>query len=293
MPYLGELSALLTAVMWSGSSMAFTAAAVRIGSVQLNINRMILAAVFLFATILIFNLDYHLTQYQIIYLSLSGLVGLLFGDSFLFKAFQLIGARLSMLLMALAPAMTAVLAYFFLGETIKLLGIIGMIITLGGIALVVLDRKDSSHKHSPLGIFYGILGAAGQAAGLILAKIAFESGEVNKMVATFYRIGASIIIMLPFLLLIRKYKNPVKLYKGNSKAFTATLLGTVFGPYLGITFSLIAIANTKVGIAATLMSTMPILMLPLVKYFYKEKLSWKAITGAFIAVAGIAILFLR
>jgi len=62
-------------------------------------------------------------------------------------------------------------------------------------------------------------------------------------------------------------------------------------PYLGITFSLIAIANTYVGIASTLMSTAPIIMLPLVKYYYKEKLSAIAIIGTFIAVAGIAILF--
>jgi drug/metabolite transporter (DMT)-like permease len=41
------------------------------------------------------------------------------------------------------------------------------------------------------------------------------------------------------------------------------------------------------------MSTMPIIMLPMVKYIQKEKLSWRAIVGAIIAVGGVALIFLR
>jgi drug/metabolite transporter (DMT)-like permease len=137
------------------------------------------------------------------------------------------------------------------------------------------------------------MGAAGQAGGLVFAKLAFDQGDINGFVATFVRIFSSVIIFLPVLLIFRKYDNPFKTYKNNIKAFASTLGGTVFGPYLGITFSMIAIANTNVGIAATLMSTMPVLMLPLVKYIYKDKLGWRAIVGAFITVAGVAILFLR
>jgi drug/metabolite transporter (DMT)-like permease len=72
-----------------------------------------------------------------------------------------------------------------------------------------------------------------------------------------------------------------------------TLLGAFLGPFLGITLSLISVANTTVGVAATLMATVQILMLPLVKYVQKERISWRAILGAAIAVAGVAILFLR
>jgi drug/metabolite transporter (DMT)-like permease len=113
------------------------------------------------------------------------------------------------------------------------------------------------------------------------------------MVATFVRIFSSVIIITILAILAKRFKNPIKVYKENPKAITTTAVGTFFGPYLGITFSLIAIANTKVGIAATLMSTMPIIMLPMVRYYFKERLSWRAIGGAFIAVAGVAIIFLR
>ncbi len=296
MPYLGELSALLTALLWSGTSLAFSSAAVKIGPLQLNINRMLLACIFLAATIFIFNFDITITSKQIIYLSISGVIGLVFGDSYLFKAYELIGARLSMLLMALSPAMAAILAFIFLGEGMSVWGIIGMIVTIMGVAFVVLERSEEPGVQVTInkaGIFYGILGALGQAAGLIFAKFAFQEGEVDKMVATFIRIFASVAILLPAAIILKKYLNPITLYKNDMRAFGATLIGTVLGPYLGITFSLVAISYTKVGIASTLMSTMPILMLPMVHYIYKEKLTMRAITGAFIAVAGVAILFLR
>ena len=295
-PYIGELSALLTAFLWSGSSFAFTAAAERLNSIQLNINRIFIAAVFLYATILLSGIQFSISTSQIFYLAISGFIGLVFGDTFLFKAYQHVGARISMLLMALSPAMSAVLAYIFLGEYLSLWGIAGMFITMSGIALVILERNEipsSKYKISKAGIFFGLMGALGQSGGLIFAKIAFNSGEINGFVATFVRIVAAFLVMLPLAIVVRRFKNPFKFYAKDLKALTSTIAGTIFGPYLGITFSLIAVEYTKVGIASTLMSMMPIIMLPIVRYYYKEKLSWRAIIGAIVAVVGVSILFLR
>lgn len=292
--YLGELSALLTAFLWSGTSLAFSAAAEKIGSLQLNINRMIFAAVFLILTIVIMGYKFDLTVTQYRNLVISGVIGLVIGDTFLFKSYRIIGARISMLLMALSPAMSALLAFVFLDEKISFLGIIGIIITTSGIALVILDRKSGSkYKITVMGIIYGLLGAMGQAGGLIFAKFAFEEGHITGFIATFIRVSSAAVIFLPVLMLIRKYKNPFSLFNKERSALGITLIGTILGPYLGITFSLIAIENTKVGIAATLMSTMPIIMLPMIRFIYKEKLFWRSITGAILAVAGIAMIFLR
>jgi drug/metabolite transporter (DMT)-like permease len=41
------------------------------------------------------------------------------------------------------------------------------------------------------------------------------------------------------------------------------------------------------------MSLQPVLMLPISKYLQKERLSVQSIVGAFLSVAGIALLFLR
>jgi len=296
MPYLGELSALLTAMLWSVSALVFASAAKRVGSFQVNITRLILAVVYLTILIIVMDFNINLSYKQILNLSISGVIGLALGDTFLFKAFQEIGARISMLIMSLAPAFAAVLAYFVLGETLSLAGVLGMIVTVFGVAIVVLDKGANPSEKiliTTSGIIYAFLGAVGQGIGLIFAKMAFHDGEINGFVANEIRIVASLVLLLPLAFFTKRFKNPVRMYHQDKKAFWLTGLGSIFGPFLGISFSLIAIEYTKVGIAATIMAIVPILMLPLVRFVYKEKLSWRAIIGAFIAVVGVAVLFLR
>lgn len=298
MPLLGEFAALLTAIFWSATSMIFTSATRRLGAaMQINIDRMIIACIMLVFTIPFIGASLDLNFGQFGYLALSGIVGLVFGDSFLFKAFQTIGARISMLLLSLAPAIASLLAYIFMGEGLSLWGIIGMFITIFGIAIVTFERKEQEngekHKLNKLGILYGFFGALGQGVGLVLAKMAFTYGDVNGFSASLIRLASSVVIIVPLAILTKRYKNPLKAYALDKKAFGLTTAGAVFGPYLGISLSMIAVAHAKMGIASTIMATPPVIMLPAVALIYKEKLSPISIIGAFIAVGGVAILFLK
>ena len=276
--------------------MMFAGAIRRIGSVQVNVVRLIIAAVLLMVTILVANLNIRLSFGQYAYLSISGCIGLVFGDTFLFKSFHVNGARISMLIMSLAPAISAILAYIILGEMLSVWGIVGIVVTTAGIVLVVVSNQQSEQTKVKLtrnGLLYGFLGALGQGAGLVFARLAFVEGDINGFVATFVRIAASLVVLLPLTLMTGRIKNPIGVFWNDKRALMLTIGGAIFGPYLGITFSLIAIMYTKVGIAATLIATVPILMLPLVRIIYKERLSWHAIVGACVAVGGVAILFLR
>lgn len=291
----GELAALITAFLWSMTSIAFSEASRKVGSVYVNVTRMIFAFIYLSTTLIISQVSFNLSLNQITCLVISGFIGLVFGDTFLFNAYRLIGARLSMLVMSSSPAFAALLAFVFLDEKISIIGILGIIITITGIALVVLERKEiptSKYKVDWNGVFYALLGSIGQAVGLIFAKFAFNQGEINGFVATFVRISAALILILPMTILTKRYLHPIKAFKENKRGLFYTLIGSFIGPYLGITFSLISISHTKIGIASTIMATVPILMLPMVYFFYKEKLSWISILGAFFAVSGVALLFL-
>ena len=148
-------------------------------------------------------------------------------------------------------------------------------------------------KNKVKGILYCFLGAIGQAVALILAKNAFIEGEINGFVATWYRIIPSLVLFYPMAYFWGKIKNPIRVFSKDRTALKHVLFGSIVGPYLGITFSLIAIANTFVGIASTLMATTPIIMLPMVLIYYKEKLSFISILGTLVAVCGVAILFLK
>lgn len=201
-----------------------------------------------------------------------------------------------MVLMSLVPAISALLAWVFLGEIITLPGILGMFVTIFGVLLVVTDKSHNTSVKGhvdKMGIFSGFLGAAGQAGGLVLAKVAFAEGYVNGFVASFTRLASAGLLILIIGILFRRYKNPVKSYRNEIPALKATIAATVLAPVLGVTLSLVAIEFTKVGIASTLMALVPIIMLPISKFYYKEKLSTQAISGAVIAVAGVVILFLR
>jgi drug/metabolite transporter (DMT)-like permease len=297
MPFLGEISALVTAVFWSMSPLFFTAAINRVGTVTVNITRLSFALLFLLASVLVMRYSVDLTFTQYAYLSISGFLGLVFGDSYMFKGFQHIGARITMLVMALSPAIATFAAYFILGERMPVLGLIGIAVTLAGIIWVVLERsaqtKESPHAVTKIGLFYALCGATGQGTGLVFAKLAFHDGPVNGLVATLIRIAAAWLILLPLAAVTKNFKNPMVTFRTEQRALWLTIGGAIVGPFLGITFSLIAVAHTQVGVAATIMATVPIVMLPLLRIFYKEELSWKSIAGAFVAVAGVVLLFLK
>lgn len=294
MPYVGEISALATAAFWSGSAVVFAAATARAGAIPVNVGRLILAALYLGILIPVMGFDARLSMTQTCLLALSGLVGLAFGDSFLFKAFGELGARVTMLIMSTSPAVAALLAWILLHETLSPYGILGILVTLAGVALVVAGGDGGAPApFAWRGVTFAVLAAVGQGVGLIFAKMAFIEGEVNGFVATLVRICASLLVMVPLGIAESRASGAFRVFRTDRRALGLTALGAILGPFLGISFSLIAVAHTDVGIAATIMATVPILMLPLVHFVYRERLSWRAVAGAVIAVGGVAILFLR
>ena len=167
--YLGELAALATSLSFSVGSTTFTFAGRRIGALVVNRTRLVFAAIFLsimhwisFGTFL--PLD--ATPEQWFWLSISGIVGLVLGDIFLFQAFVLIGPRLSMLMMSLAPIFAALEAWIFLGETLTIGQILGISLTIGGIIWVVIEGNGQSGNARVYGrgILLGLGGAIGRAS---------------------------------------------------------------------------------------------------------------------------------
>lgn len=298
MPYLGEILALGAALTWSLSSFFFTEAGISLGAMQLNIIRLILAAFFLAAAIWIGGYEFVLSQRQVLILIASGFLGLVLGDTFLFKAFKEVGPRVGLLVMSFNPAFAAVLALILLGEKLNALSIAGMAIALGGISMVVLQKPGkfaSKFKVTLAGVAFAFIAAFGQGSGLTLAKMADPGSEINSFVATFYRTIPSILILAPvsiYALTKNKTRSPLKIMREEKNVWLWVLLGSILGPFLGISFSFGAVIYTdQVGIAATLMATTPVMMLPLSKFVYKEKLSKMSIVGAFVALLGVALLF--
>lgn len=295
-PFLGEIAGLLTAVCWSGSSLVFSTATRRLGTVLVNIARLVFALIFLAVLIVASGTTVQVSGAQMVYFGISGVIGLALGDSFLFRSYLHIGPRLSMLVMSIAPAISAICAWFILGEHLNFLGITGIIITVSGVALVVYEPGAGGRlagSDLAVGLLSAGVAAVSQGVGLTFAKLAFMEGPVDGFVAAALRIAASLVVLLPLVLLFRRLPDPVQAFRNDTQGFWLTVLGSILGPFIGITLSLLAVQHTKVGIAATLIATVPIIMLPMVHFIYHERLSPRSILGACIAVLGVAVLFLH
>jgi drug/metabolite transporter (DMT)-like permease len=231
------------------------------------------------------------------WLGLSGVVGLVLGDAMLFEAFIRIGPRLSMLMMSLAPILSTLLAWLFLGERLSSLQLLAIFVTVFGIAWVVQDRNgqagsDSAGRHLALsGLLFGLGAAAGQAIGLVLAKEGL-AGNFSALSGTFMRMLAATIVLWAFTLLRRQGGTTLHKLVSRPRAALWILGGAFTGPFLGVTLSLVAVQRTEVGIASTLMALPPVILLPVGYFIFQERFGWQAVLGTLVALVGVGMLFL-
>lgn len=294
--HIGEIAALGTAFCWTFTGISFEYAGKKVGSLAVNFIRLILG--FIFISIFTyftrgFLLPTDSTSFNWIWLGLSGIIGFFLGDLFLFQSYLEVGTRVAMLIMAMSPPITALLGFIFMGEVIRPVGLLGMAITILGIAVVILSKDTGEKKlkitHSVKGISYAFLGAVGQSVGLILSKVGM--GTYNAFAATQIRIIAGFIGFFLLFAYKRQWKDLTVAFK-DKKAMTGITIGSIFGPFLGVSLALISLQNTTAGISATITSIMPILIIPFSIILFKEKVKPKEILGTLISVVGVAILFI-
>jgi drug/metabolite transporter (DMT)-like permease len=295
--HTGELAALLTTFFWTFTALAFEAAGKRVGSLVVNLLRLAigLSLLTIFTKIVRGTfLPFDATGHAWLWLSLSGVVGLVWGDFLLFRAFIVLGARISMLIMASVPPLTALAGWLILGETLLLHQWLGMALTVSGISLVILQRAPGQTQvtlSKPLsGVLLALGGALGQAVGLVLSK--YGMGEYNAFAATQIRLIAGLLGFVLLFCMLRRWGRLVPAIK-NKRVIGNITIGATFGPFLGVSFSLVAVQFTAAGIAATIMAIVPILIIAPAAIIFKERVTLKEIIGAVIAVAGVAILFLK
>lgn len=297
--YVGEIFALITSVMWVISAMAFESAGKKIGSLPLNLIRLVFAFVFIsiytfFSRGMFFATDVDLNSF--LWLALSGVIGFVIGDIMLFQAYVVVGARISTLIMSLVPAITALLGWLILGETLSPKQIIAMVIAMSGIFIVLFGRgknTDPNQKKNKKAIVIGLLlalgGAIGQAGGLVVSKKGM--GTYDAFASTQIRIITGIICFAIILTFAKKWKKTFAGLK-NFSAVKSISLGAFVGPFLGVSFSLIAVKYTETGIAATLSSLAPVLIILPSMIFFKEKVKLIEVVGAVVSVIGVALFFL-
>ncbi|HTJ44425.1 MAG TPA: DMT family transporter [Kofleriaceae bacterium] len=291
----GEVAALGTALCWTCSSLAFERATKRLGSLVVNLLRVTIAfgLLALIGTILRGHAipdDANASQWT--WLLASGAVGMALGDLCLFRAYVEIGARMTMLVQTLAPVFTALIGWAMLGEGLGARGAAGIALVVAGVAYAVADRAprdDAKHAHPMRGFLLAVGGALGQAGGLVLSKRGLDG--YDPVAATQIRVLAGI---AGFAIVISAvgFWPRVRAAFRDPAGFGATSVGALFGPCLGVAFSLYAVAHTEAGVAAAIIATTPVWLL-VIAIVRREPVHAGGIAGAVVAVGGVALLVTR
>ena len=306
MAYLGELISIGVAFSWTATALLSEFGSKRLGNLTLNVLRMTLALVF---SLVLFGVitgellpSVGASPEAIGWMLLSGLVGYVIGDYCLFQCYIIIGSRYGQLFMTLAPLSAALMAWVMLGQQMNAMSIIAMLVTLLGIGISVSGRGEH-HQVSlklPLnGVLFAVGAAMCQGVGLVLSKIGMDHYEaVNDapewlipFSANFYRCIAGI-VGFSLLLYFRDGMAPLCEALHDKKGLSIATATTIFGPFIGVGFSLMAVQYTAAGIASTLMAMTPIIILLPSYWLFHEKITWRAVIGAVISVLGVSLFFL-
>lgn len=307
MQYLGELISIGVAFSWTATALLSEFGSKRMGNLVLNVLRMSLALLFgmgLFWVTTGSPLPLSGSMQAYGWLLLSGLVGYVIGDYCLFQCYIIIGSRFGQLFMTMAPLAAAFTAWLALSEYMTLTSILAMLVTLVGIAISVLGRGEH-HRVSlklPLsGVLFAIGAAVCQGVGLVLSKIGLNYYEASidgeqaawllSFSANFFRCIAGL-IGFTLLLYYKEGLRPLrKAFHDKVDMVTATTT-TIFGPFVGVGFSLMAVQYTSAGIASTLMALTPIIIILPSYWLFRQPITLKGVIGALISVVGVSLFFL-
>jgi drug/metabolite transporter (DMT)-like permease len=294
--HYGEFAALLVAFFWTITALSFESAAMKVGSLPVNIIRLVFGFIFLSALTWVVRGNPLPTDASVdnwIWLSVSGLIGFVLGDLFLFKSYTIVGSWFAMLIMTLAPPLAAIFGWIILGETMSRLSLLGMFLTITGISIAIFSRKSKKEKftiNKPIkGIVFAFLGALGQGLGIVFSKLGMN--DYDAFASTQIRIITGIIGFVIIVSLSRRWKSIFMAFK-NTQGLKAITIGSFFGPFLGVSFSLIAIKHTSTGIASTIMAIVPILIIPPSILLFKHKITYREAIGAVIGVSGVVMFFI-
>lgn len=265
------------------------------------------------------------------WLLLSGVVGYVLGDYCLFKGYILIGSRFGQLFMTLSAPTAAVTGFLLLGERMGPLALLGMAVTLVGIGMSVLSKQSPTEegkegeksagtwrlKLSPKGVLYGCGAGVGQGIGLVLSKMGLEHYNASLLAygltpdsvpaeavlniplslsmpfaATMIRAIMGIIGFSVALLLFTKGgKQQLSHAIHDRKAMLCAFCSMMFGPFVGVSMSLLATMYTNTGIAQTLMALTPIFIIAPSAWLFHQKVTPREVLGALISVAGVSLFF--
>jgi drug/metabolite transporter (DMT)-like permease len=292
-----ELAALGAALCWTVTGIISTPAARHLGAIAFTRIRMSIVFVLMLFWVLPTAGFATIPGDQWPMIIASGLIGIYLGDTALFTVMARLGPRRTGVLFATNAPMTVLISWFWFGDTLTGMEMAGCLAVVCGVALAILYGRAQTGAHQLekvqglllVGIGLGLFAAFCQAVGALMTKPALSNGA-DPVAITAVRVGVSVLalyITLLFPLKAQKARNPL-----NGAVLLRTVATGIIGLALAMSLLMYAYAGGNAGIAATLSSTAPVLMLPLLWLVTRQMPGAIAWTGAMVCVGGSALILL-
>ncbi|NJL35389.1 MAG: DMT family transporter [Leptolyngbyaceae cyanobacterium SM1_4_3] len=290
--FQGELAALSAALIWAIASIIYIRLGKQLPPLVLNLSKSAIAILLILLTLGLRG-DFlpDTTPAAVGLLLLSGAIGIGFGDTAFFEALNCLGVRRCLLMEALAPPLTALLALIFLGEQLTLLSYLGIGLTVVGVSWVIVERvPDAGQGNRPLrGVGFGMIAALGQAGGSVLSRAALVGTEISPLWSTLIRLAAGVAVLLVWAVFQQRGKQGFRPLR-SPRLLAILTLAAFFSTYLAIWLQQTAFKFTAAGIAQALSATSPLFVIP-VAMWMGDRVSPRAIFGVLIALGGVWLLF--
>ncbi len=290
----GEVAALSAAVVWSGSIAGFRYYGSGFPAREANLFKNALSAAGLLLLLAWFGGTLPPTAQTWFWLTVSGFVGIAVGDTAFFAALSRLNVQVTSVTQCLSPVTAAVLAWVWLGESLRPNEIFGMVLTIGAVAGVILLGGHSryiSKAHWRSGLGFAVLSAVANGSGIVMARSAFQ--EVDAVTGTFIRVASALLVLIP----IVRYQKPTTfryrdILTPRARGVGLTL-SALAGSFLGLLLMSVGIKYAKAGVAAALSLTYPLWVVPISRIFLDERSTVAGVVCILVAVLGVALMFYR
>lgn len=291
--FRGELAALTAACIWAISSTIYAGFGRQLPPTILNLTKGAVAIAFILLTLwLRGDTLAAVSSTSLLLLVGSGIIGIGIGDTAFFSALNGLGARRALLMESLAPPLAAMLALVFLSELLAWDAYLGIVVTVFGVAWVVVERTPDTAEdklHLKAGIFWGFIAALCQATGAVMSRAALADTEISPLWSSLIRIFAGAIVLL--LWMTWKRPSPHSLKPLRSPRLLVMIAATAFAStFIAIWLQQTALKYTAAGIAQALSATSPLFVIP-IAVMMGDRVTLRAVLGAMVALVGVWILF--
>ena len=296
-------AAILATLLFSLSAVSGKRLSHHISGVEANFWRFLLAAFLLGAYAHSFGLGLGGGALGMFFI--SGIIGFGVGDYGLFRAYPILGSRLTMVMtQCLAAPFAASIEWLWMGETLSLGQVLAGTAILVGVALALApsETTDVDRKHWKAGILWGLMSAFGQGFGAVLSRKALSLVEagvtVDGLSQAYQRVLGGLTVMA-VLLLFRKMRlrngatirTEVALTPVTIKLLVALIVAnTLCGPTLGVGAYQWALSSLPSGIVLSVVALSPLVIIPLAMKFEGERPTLRSIIGSVVAVAGVVVM---